>query len=69
MALLGHVSAIKLQEDIYDPSYYAGLYTNVLLDLDSFQQKHHHDKHHHHNHNRDVYDLDPDTVSPYDAMD
>ena len=48
---------------MYDPEFYATLYTNVLVDVDSF--KHHHDKHK----NKDVYDLDPTSVSPYDAMD
>lgn len=64
MALLGHVSAVKLsKESMYDPEYYAGLYTNVLLDVSSL--KHHNDK----VRNKDAYDLDPETVSPYDSMD
>jgi hypothetical protein len=64
MALLGHVSAVQLRkETLYDPEYYAGLYTNILLDVDTF--KHNHDK----NKKKDVYDLDPHTVSPYDDMD
>jgi len=43
MALLGNVSAVQLRkEDMYEPSYYAGLYTNILLDVDSF--KHHNDQ-------------------------
>lgn len=38
MALLGCTSAVKLQDEtIYDPEFYAGLYTNVLLDVDAFK--------------------------------
>lgn len=62
MALLGHVSAVQLnRESVYDPEYYASLYTNVLLDTDSY--KHHNGSHK----SKDAYDLDPTTVSPYDA--
>lgn len=69
MALLGSASAVKLQDSMYDPEYYAGLYTNILLDLDSY--KHYHGSRNHGNNgkHRDVYDLDPTTVSPYDDMD
>ena len=64
MALLGHVSAVQLRkESMYDPEFYAGLYTNILLDVDS--QKHNLDG----KLRKDAYDLDPTTVSPYDAMD
>ena len=63
MALLGNVSAVQLKDDsIYDPAHYAGLYTNVLLDVDAFRKKHGNKHHHHH----DAYDYDPDTVSQYD---
>lgn len=63
LALLGHVSAVQLRrESMYDPEFYAGLYTNILLDTTS--EKHHHDK----NGRKDAYDLDPHTVSPYDDM-
>merc|ERR1719240_52762 len=68
MALLGHVSAVQLRkESMYDPEFYAGLYTNILLDVDSY--KHHHDKKSEGKLRKDAYDLDPTTVSPYDAMD
>ena len=64
MALLGHASAVKLnKESMYDPEYYASLYTNVLLDVDSLKN------HNETKNSKDVYDLDPTTVSPYDAMD
>ena len=70
MALLGNVSAVQLkQEDSTDPAYYAGLYTNILLDVDAFKHKHqrHHKPHPHAN--QDEYDGDSNTVSQYDAMD
>merc|ERR1719240_1979566 len=68
MALLGHVSAVQLRkESMYHPEFYAGLYTNILLDVDSY--KHHHDKKSEGKLRKDAYDLDPTTVSPYDAMD
>ena len=62
MALLGHVSAVQLnKESMYDPEYYASLYTNVLLETDA-------GKHHNGSHKaKDAYDWDPNTVSPYDA--
>ena len=67
MALLGHVSAVQLRkESMYDPEFYAGLYTNILLDVDTY--KHHHDKKNEGKLRKDAYDLDPTTVSPYDAM-
>ena len=63
LALVGHVSAVQLRrESMYDPEYYAGLYTNILLDTTS--HKHNNDK----NSKKDAYDLDPHTVSPYDDM-
>lgn len=72
MALLGCVSAVKLQDEtIYDPEHYAGLYTNILLDVDAFKHNQHRrrDSHHHGNkkHSRDMYDGDSNTVSQYDG--
>ena len=69
MALLGYTSAVRF-DSMYDPEYYAGLYTNVLVDVDAFKATHHrqHNNHGHHNKHRDEYDADPTTVSAYDAM-
>jgi len=63
MALLGHASAVQLRkESMYDPEFYAGLYTNVLLDVDAYK----HNNHYNNVHSKDEYDLDPHTVSQYD---
>ena len=66
MALLGHVSAVQLRkESMYDPEFYAGLYSNILLDVDS--NKHHNGDKKGGVKSKDAYDLDPTSVSPYDA--
>ena len=66
MALLGHVSAVQLRkESMYDPEFYAGLYSNILLDVDS--DKHHHGSNVGSNKAKDAYDFDPTSVSPYDS--
>jgi len=68
MALLGYTSGMRF-ESMYEPEYYAGLYTNVLVDVDAFRAKHQHNNHGHHHTRRDEYDGDSNTVSQYDAMD